>query len=225
MSIRLPLLVSLVLIAAMLAASAEAWQLVPAGTRIAVHWDIAGRPNGFAGKPFALLFAPLLAAGICAVLAVVPRIEPRRMNLAASAKFYGAAWLATIAVMAVAHAAILAAALHAVFDVRAAMAGTVALMLIVLGNYMSKSRSNFFAGVRTPWTLSSEYSWEHSNRLGGRLLMMSGAATLAALLVLNAGLALIILLGGTATSVTASVVMSYVYWGRDPNRQQGSAVP
>jgi uncharacterized membrane protein len=225
MSIRLPLLISLILILAMLAASAEAWQLLPAGAQIAVHWDIAGRPNGFAGKPFALLFAPALAAGLCAVLALIPHLEPRRINLAASAKFYRAAWLATIGIVAVAHASVLAAALHARFDVRAVVAGAVAVMLIVLGNYTSKSRSNFFAGVRTPWTLSSEYSWEHSNRLGGRLLMMSGAATLAALLVLGARLATIILIGAVAASATAAVVMSYVYWARDPNRQQGSTVP
>jgi uncharacterized membrane protein len=98
-------------------------------------------------------------------------------------------------------------------------------MLIVLGNYLPKSRSNFFAGVRTPWTLSSEYSWEHSNRLFGRLLMMSGAATLAALLVLTAKLATMILVGMVLASAAASLVMSYVYWTRDPNRQQGSVVP
>jgi uncharacterized membrane protein len=225
MSIRLPLLVSLVLILAMLAASAEAWQLLPAGAHIAVHWDIAGRPNGFAGKPFALLFTPVLAAGLCAVLALIPRIEPRRMNLAASAKFYRAAWMATIGVMTVAHASVLAAALHAAVDVRVVVAGAVGLMVIVLGNYMSKSRSNFFAGVRTPWTLSSEYSWERSNRLGGRLLMMSGAATLTALLVLGAKLALIIVFGSVLASAAAAIVMSYVYWLRDPNRQQSSVVP
>jgi uncharacterized membrane protein len=225
MSIRLPLAVSLVLILAMLGASAEAWQLLPAGARIAVHWGFDGRPNGYGGKAYALLSGPALAAALAAVFAVIPRIEPRRLNLAASAKFYAAAWMAAIGVIAVVHAAVLASALHAGFDNRAVVTGAVAVMLIVLGNYMGKSRSNFFAGVRTPWTLSSEYSWEHSNRLGGRLLMLSGAATLAALLVLGAKLALLILTGTVLAAAVASVVMSYVYWARDPNRQQGSVVP
>jgi uncharacterized membrane protein len=225
MNIRLPLLISLVLVLAMLAASAAAWPLLPAGARLAVHWDVAGRANGFAAKPFALLFAPALAAVLSGVLAVIPRIEPRRLNLAASAKFYTASWLAAIAVVAVAHAAVLAAALNLAFNRSAVLAGAVAAMLIVLGNYLPKSRSNFFAGVRTPWTLSSEYSWEHSNRLFGRLLMMSGAATLAALLVLTAKLATMILVGMVLASAAASLVMSYVYWTRDPNRQQGSVVP
>ncbi|HUO89895.1 MAG TPA: SdpI family protein [Rhizomicrobium sp.] len=225
MSIRLPLTVSLILVLAMLAASAEAWRLLPEGARIAVHWDIQGRPNGFAGKPFALFFAPVLAAALCALFALIPRIEPRRLNLAASAKFYGAAWMAATAVIAVAHAAVLAAALNAGFDNRTVVAGAVALMLVVLGNYMGKSRSNFFAGVRTPWTLSSEYSWERSNRLGGRLFMMSGAATLAAILVLGPKLAMLVLAGTAGVSALASVAMSYVYWARDPNRQQGSVVP
>ncbi len=222
MNLRIPLAVSFLLVLAMLAASAYAWTVIPADVRIVTHWSADGQPNGYAHKPFALLFGPALAAGLSLILAVVTLIEPRLSNLAASAKFFGVAWTGGIGVLAVAHGVIIATALHAVFNVVAVIMSAVAVLFIVLGNFIGKSRSNFFAGIRTPWTLSSEYAWEHANRLAGRLFMASGAATLAAILLLPLRYATFILLGLTLGSSAIAVVMSYVYWRNDPERTHGN---
>jgi uncharacterized membrane protein len=50
----------------------------------------------------------------------------------------------------------------------------VGLLLIVLGNFMSKFTRNFFIGIRTPWTLASEEVWFRTHRLGGRLFVVAG---------------------------------------------------
>ena len=50
-----------------------------------------------------------------------------------------------------------------------------ALLFIVIGNFMSKIRPNWFVGVRTPWTLSSKLSWDKTHRLAGWLFMLMGA--------------------------------------------------
>ena len=55
----------------------------------------------------------------------------------------------------------------------------VGLVLMVVGNYLGKVRSNFFFGIRTPWTLSSELSWNRTHRLAGRLLVALGLVTVA----------------------------------------------
>ena len=36
----------------------------------------------------------------------------------------------------------------------------------------------FFVVMRLPWTLSSELAWEKSNRLAGRLFVVTGTETL-----------------------------------------------
>ena len=218
MTIRTPLIVSVILVLAMLAASAYAWTVLPADVRIAIHWGADGHPDGFAHKPFALLFGPAFGAGLSLMLAAATLIEPRLSNLAASAKFFAVAWCGAIAIVAVSHGVIVAVALHAVFDVIGVVMASVSVLFIVIGNFIGKSRSNFFAGIRTPWTLSSEYAWEHANRLAGRLFMASGAATLAAILVLPPQFAIFILLGLTLGSSAVAVVMSYVYWRNDPER-------
>ncbi len=225
MNIRLPLIVSFALIAAMLGLSLWAWSMLPPGALMPVHFGIDGRPDRFAAKGIGLFAMPLVAIGITALLAVIPRIEPRRLNLAGSAKFYRAVWIGIVALLGATHGAAIAAALHAPVDAGAVVAGALAILFIVMGNYLGKTRSNFFAGVRTPWTLSSEYSWERTHRLCGKLFVITGAATLAALLVLPMKIALLILIGLTLANVAVSVAMSYVYWARDPDRQDGAPAP
>ncbi|MDP8233147.1 MAG: SdpI family protein [Candidatus Zophobacter franzmannii] len=48
------------------------------------------------------------------------------------------------------------------------------IMFIAIGNLLPKIPQNFFAGIRTPWTLSSEDIWRKTHRLGGRSFVFGG---------------------------------------------------
>ncbi len=48
-------------------------------------------------------------------------------------------------------------------------------LFILLGNYMPKLPQNWFIGIRTPWTISSEVVWRKTHNLGGWLFILSGA--------------------------------------------------
>jgi uncharacterized membrane protein len=225
MSIRMPLIVSLVLIAAMIAFSAWAWPAIPPEAHIAIHWDIHGQPNGYAPKQIALAFAPALAALLTAIFALWPRIEPRRGNLATGRLAYEAGWLGAVGVVAVAHVLVVMQARGAKLDIAGDVAIALAVLLIVLGNFLGKSRANFFVGVRTPWSLSSDLAWEKSNRLAGRLFVATGLLTLGALALANAQIALIAMGAGIAGSALVAIVASYIYWKRDPDSRPGDGMP
>jgi uncharacterized membrane protein len=225
MKIRVPLLLSLLVVAAMAALSAWAWAVIPGAARIAVHFDASGVPNGFDDKRHALLMLPLMALGLTVLLSAIPFIEPRRMNLAASAKFYKVVWVGVILVLAFAHTSVVLTALHVPVDISHTTTVAVALLFIVIGNYLGKTRSNFFAGVRTPWTLSSDYSWEKTHRLTGRLFMLTGAATLIACFALPPTITAAILFGGAIASSLIGIGASYLYWRRDPSRHSSDSRP
>jgi len=224
MSIRAPLLISVLLVAAMAAAGYWAWMQLPPHAEIAVHWGVSGAPNGFAERTRALFLLPIMGMLVTALFCVLPSIEPRRANLVASKKLYRAGWLGALLVMTLAQAAIVMNALHRPFDVRASIVTGVSLLLIVGGNYFGKSRANFFAGIRTPWTLSSDYSWEKTHRLGGRLFVAAGIATLLVLAANGAPAGLFVLLGTLFGSLAVTVAMSYVYWRRDPDKNGAPAM-
>jgi len=223
MSIRLPLIVSLLIVAAMAVLSAWAWSLIPDTARIAIHFDANGVANGFADKQHALIILPAMVVGVIVLLGAIPYIEPRRFNLAASAKLYRTAWIGGIALLALAHTTIVLKALHAAVDIPVLPA--MAVLFMVIGNYLGKTRSNFFAGIRTPWTLSSDYSWEKTHRLTGRLFVLAGAATLASSFTLPVKFAAEIMIVGVLAATLVGVIASYVYWRRDPDRSSSDGGP
>jgi len=87
------------------------------------------------------------------------------------------------------------------------------------GNYMGKVRSNWFLGIRTPWTLSSELSWEKSHRLLGRLFVISAGVTLAVRFAIGVEPAYLTFAASVTASALLAIVSSYVYWKQDPERR------
>jgi len=204
----------------MLAVSAWAWPQIPDGARVPIHWGIDGQPNGWAPKWVALLITPGIAAVVAIVLGVIPAIEPRRSNLARSGKFYLTTWVGALLLLAAIHVVAISVALGAALDMGRITGIAVGLLFIVMGNFLPKARSNFFAGIRTPWTLSSERSWTVTHRVGGRGFVLVGTLALACgLLGLPPEILVAVLLGGMLVLVAALVVISYREWQADPDRQ------
>ena len=47
-------------------------------------------------------------------------------------------------------------------------------LFIFIGFMLRKAKRNFFIGIRTPWTLSSDTVWDKTHQLGAVLFMASG---------------------------------------------------
>lgn len=219
MNLRVPLTMSLVLLAAMAAVSAWGWTVLPADVRIASHWGFDGQVNGTLPKGAGLLFLPAIGLGVTLLLALVPRIEPRRENLIASRKAFFALWLGALVVIAASHAMIVLSAMGYAFDLPGAMMISIALTIAFAGNYLGKVRPNFFIGIRTPWTLSSDLSWEKSHRMLGRLFVFSALAALAARFAIGTEAGFVVLAATLTASAVIGIASSYVYWRQDPERR------
>jgi uncharacterized membrane protein len=203
--------------AGMLAASAWAWDRIP--DSVPVHFGIDGAADRYGTKWEALLIMPGVVALIGLIMAVVPHIDPRRNNLAQSSGFYYAVWYGELAVMSAAHAGLIAAAMGLVANVGQLLFMVVGALFILMGNYMGKSRPNWFAGFRTPWTLSSDYSWQKTHRIGGWMFMLTGAATIAAGLLFNTVAAALVMIGGALLTAVLGTWASYIYWKNDPEKR------
>lgn len=219
MNVRPMLVVNGLLVAAMAAVSAWGWQSIPDGAQIPTNIGLDGNAYRHTDKEQYLMLMPAIGLGLTLFLAILPFLDPRRANIAASGKFWNAAAMLSVGLLAYVHALLVWAAAGNKFDLTSALIPGLSILFIGIGNYMSKTRSNWFGGVRTPWSLSSEYAWERSNRWGGRMMTLSGLASLGAWFVLEANLAFALLIGLVILSAVVSVVLSYVFWRADPDRQ------
>jgi uncharacterized membrane protein len=88
----------------------------------------------------------------------------------------------------------------------------------VAGNYLSKLRSNFFLGIRTPWTLSSEVAWWKTHRVGGRVLSVLGLVLIPPVFFLDTVTNFWVAGGAILGVAVILCVYSYFAWRSDPER-------
>jgi uncharacterized membrane protein len=218
MNLRPMLVVNGLLVLGMVTLSAWGWSIIPEGTRVPVHWGLDGTPDRLGEKSEILVWMPVIAAVITALLWLLPRFDPRRANIEASAKFWNAAAILSVGMLAYAHALLVINATGYKIDMTNALIPAMSLMFIVIGNYLGKTRSNWFGGVRTPWTMSSDYSWQKTHRWAGRMFVASGVVGLIAWPLAGGPAALVVLIAAILASSLVSVALSYVFWRADPER-------
>lgn len=218
MNLRPLRIASVVAVGSMLLLAAWAWGQIPSGAQVPIHWGVDGQPDGYASKEFALLFTPVVTAGLAALLYLLPRFEPRAQNLARSGPAYVQVTVAILVLMVGVQLLVVLAAVGSPVDTTRLLSVATGILFVVIGNVLGKVRSNFMFGVRTPWTLSSDLAWNKTHRLVGRLFVLLGLATIAVGLVGSPAAFLVVLLGGIGLVVVVAFVYSYRVWRSDPAR-------
>ena len=177
---------------------------------VAVQWDAQGNVSNSMTREMATFFVPVLGLFVWGLLILVPNIDPKKANFP---KFAGTYWLISSSVMLILGLVYIAQNLVALgIELPMARIGiaVVGLLFLILGNEMGRFRPNWFAGIRTPWTLSNDEVWRRTHRVGGRLFFGGGIAILVLGLVLSTPLAF-----GMILTVAFGVIiytMIYSYW-------------
>lgn len=203
------------LLAAMGAAAAICWSHAP--DRIPVHWNMHGEVDRYGGKAEGLLLLPAISFGLYCLLLFIPRLDPGKENYKLFAGAYYGIRLSIQVFFVILYGAIFLTAFGYEVSVGKIVFVSVGALFVVLGNVMGKLRPNWFAGIRTPWTLSSKLSWTKTHRAGGWTFVGIGLAAIAAAFF-DAKWALFTFIGGAVIGVLGLVVYSYIVWRNDPDR-------
>lgn len=97
------------------------------------------------------------------------------------------------------------------------------LMVIVIGNIIPKCKRNGIVGVRTTWSMDNDTTWELSNRLGGRLLMVFGVLTILETIIIKgfaSSVIMLVLLIATTVLVTYYSYVFYKKYGNNAKKHQ-----
>lgn len=206
----------LAIIAGMFILAAVRWGSVP--DQIPVHWNAAGEVDGYGGKFVGLLLVPIITAALYPLLKYLPRIDPARRNYETFAGTYLLVRVLLTVYLAFIYVVLnLAIGNEETFPVGELIVAAVGVLFIVLGAVMGKFRPNWFAGIRTPWTLTSKKSWVMTHRLGGRVFIAAGVATMVGALIGGewAFYAMFIVL---IPGVIYLFIYSYLVWRDDPEK-------
>ncbi|MCB9151752.1 MAG: SdpI family protein [Caldilineaceae bacterium] len=210
------LIFSAVVIGIMFLVAAWAWMQLPANASIPVHWGINGEVDRYGGKFEGLLMPPLITLGIVLLMAFIPRLDPRGENIVRSNAAYKAIWMVTMLFMLLIYGVALLAIFGWPLNIGRIVGGAVGILFIILGNYMGKIRSNYTMGIRTPWTLASELSWNKTHRLGGKLFVTLGTLTLVLTVMGQNAYTFYFMIIGLITTLVTVFAYSYLVWKNDP---------
>jgi len=202
------------LVVAALAAAVSVWVYSRLPAMVATHWNLQGVPDGYSPRFWAAAIMPLATLGLTGLFNVLPRMDPRRENYA---KFLNSYWLIANAVLAfsgLAHVLILANGLGYTLQVDRIVPVGIGLLFAFLGNYLTRVEPNWFVGVRTPWTLSSDTVWRKVHRTAGWLFVVAGLVIAAAAFMPRRTF-MSIFIAAVVVAAGIPVVQSYVLWKRE----------
>lgn len=143
-----------------------------------IHWNINGEVDNYGDKLFATFLFPAINLLMFVFFLVLPKIDPRKENYQ---KFKGAytvfrnsmhIFLAILYLLTIQHS--LNKDVPDFLNIDFVVPLGVSILFIIIGNYLGKIQDNYFIGIRTPWTLSSEKVWYKTHRLAGKLYVVSG---------------------------------------------------
>jgi uncharacterized membrane protein len=172
------------------------------------HWGFSGKGDKYTSKAIAAFLIPAIAALIYLLLTFLPFIDPHKENYRHFEKAYHSFRTSLLLTL---FAIFLASGYYNLgynVPVNTITLLALGLLFFVLGYFMASIKTNWFFGIRTPWTLSSEIVWDKSHYFGSKLFRICGL-----LIILSAflpkTLALIIFFGSIICAVFGSIIYSY----------------
>lgn len=181
--------------------------------QVPMRWGINGVVEYDAKWQLWILFSMGFMMAI--LFDILPKTDPKKKNYEKFGKYYDLFALMMVIFLNVIESIIL---VESFFPETIAVSKLVIILIgilfVILGNMMPKIKSNFYMGIKTPWTLSNTDIWNKTQRLGGRMMFATGVVSIISGICFSEVVSFIILMASVVFTVLIPVVMSYVWYRR-----------
>ena len=142
--------------------------------RMASHWNARGEVDGYLSRFWGLFLIPITLVGLALLFMAIPRIDPLRENIEKFRRYYDGFVIFFMVFMMFVYLQVVMWNLGVKISPNAFLPIAVGVMFIGIGVLCENTKRNWFVGIRTPWTLSSDRVWDKTHKLGGRLFKIAG---------------------------------------------------
>jgi uncharacterized membrane protein len=169
------------------------------------HWDAQGQVNGHASKAVALFIMPVISFFLFLLFIAVPRVDPLKKNVAKFRNYFDGFIVAVFLFLFYLYFLTMAWPLGFRFDMIRMLSPAFGFLFYCAGILISKAKRNWFIGIRTPWTMSSDRVWDRTHELGGKLFKAAGIIAFFGVFFRDH------VLGFVLVPVIAAAVYTFVY--------------
>jgi uncharacterized membrane protein len=175
--------------------------------KMASHWDANGSVDGYMPKLWGLFLLPVISAILFLVYMLIPKIDPLKGNIEKFRGHFDVFILLLFVFLFYVHMLTMLWNLSYRFNIIQLLAPAFGLIIYYAGIMMENAKQNWFIGVRTPWTLSSEVVWDKTNKLAGKLFKVAGV--LAAMGVIFPKYAIFLIMVPVILAAVYPIIYSY----------------
>ncbi len=185
--------------------------------QIPIHFDAEGNVDNYGGRIYIFL-EPFIIFAMIILAETVRNIDPKKAAYSKFNKQYYLIFFLVSLLMLAIQLYTIACGMNAVgeLDISIIMPFIMGLLFTVIGNSMPKFKQNYYAGIRTSWTLSDEEVWYKTHRLGGKVWFAGGLSIMISA-ILPAYIKFKVLFGAIIIMVLVPIIYSYVIY-KDKNK-------
>jgi len=147
--------------------------------RMATHWNAKGQVDGYMPKSAGVFLMPGIMAFIAVFFKLIPKIDPLKLNYEKFRQYYDGFVIVLLVFMMCGQYFILLWNLGVKIRPNVFFPIGIGLLFFYGGILCEHVKKNWFVGIRTPWTLSSDAVWDKTHRIGGKLFKITGLIVIA----------------------------------------------
>lgn len=145
---------------------------------MATHWGIKGEVDGYSSKNFAVFFMPILSIFMFGLFLFLPKADPYKKNFYQFKGYYESFINIIFLFLFYIYLLTLIWNLGYQFNLVQLLSPGFALIFYYAGILMQNTKRNWFVGIRTPWTMSSDLVWEKTHKIGHKLFKSAALISL-----------------------------------------------
>lgn len=186
--------------------------------RVPIHWNEEGVADGY-GSPFTAAFLfPLVMVGVYLLFFIIPKIAVFKKNIDNFKQYFFGFKLVFILFMLVIYVSSIVQ-IYRPFNMNLVIVPLLSFLFAFLAVFLKHTKRNFFIGIRTPWTLSSDFVWKKTHELGG-YLFGAYALVILSLLILPGKFFIWVVLCPIFIILVIIIVYSYLLFQREQKHKK-----
>ncbi len=188
--------------------------------RMASHWNIEGEVDGYCSREFGVFFMPAISLAVLGLFIALPGMDPLKRNYAHFMSEYNTMVALILSFLYYIYVLTLVFNLGISFELTRMLSPAFGMLFYYMGIVIRKAKQNWFVGIRTPWTLSSELVWDRTHGFCGDMFKAAGIVAFLGILLREMLLASV---GILIASVIFGFVYSYIEFHKEKRGLSGRA--
>jgi len=145
---------------------------------MASHWNAQGNVDDYMSRFWGVFLMPFVLVGLALLFIAIPRIDPLKKNIEGFRKYYDGFIIIFFIFMILVYVQTILWNLGTEISLNLIVPILMGLLFFYIGILLENAKRNWFIGIRTPWTLSSEKVWNKTHKLGSKMFKIAGIIVL-----------------------------------------------